>query len=222
MPFGNAVGEGFNNGAIVVAEKVIVFGAGDGVFVYNGTPGLGNAPVFVAASPSTTEDPYGNPVDPVVQLGSASGAHINVDQFGELVMFNSAGQIVMFMQPGLEAIFMYAPPAGAGSLIISVSSTSGTDNFGNAYLQGHTTYNGSGSVWFATSLQGGFVTYWFATSAAGPWSKVAEIASDSGGHLQPVTLSGAVSGNIPQPAPAVTTADGIAIVNSLKAMGLMH
>ena len=42
MPFGNAVGEGFVNGSILIVNKVIVEGANEGVFVYNGTPAAGN------------------------------------------------------------------------------------------------------------------------------------------------------------------------------------
>lgn len=58
MPFGNAVGEGFANSSIVIANKVIIFGANQGLWVYNGTPGLGNPPIFWASSSAT--DPYGN------------------------------------------------------------------------------------------------------------------------------------------------------------------
>lgn len=44
--------------AIVIANKVIVFGTGGGVFVYSGTPGPGNPPI--ASISNTTTDPYGN------------------------------------------------------------------------------------------------------------------------------------------------------------------
>jgi hypothetical protein len=60
MPFGNAVGEGFTNSGIVIANKVIIFGANEGLWVYNGTPGLGNPPIFWASSGAS--DPYGNPL----------------------------------------------------------------------------------------------------------------------------------------------------------------
>lgn len=46
--------------AVVIANKVIVFGPNDGVFVYSGTPKLGNPPIFWAAS--GPKDPYGNPL----------------------------------------------------------------------------------------------------------------------------------------------------------------
>lgn len=46
--------------AVVIANKVIVFGPNDGVFVYSGTPKLGNPPIFWAGS--GPKDPYGNPL----------------------------------------------------------------------------------------------------------------------------------------------------------------
>lgn len=46
--------------AVVVANKVIVFGPNDGVFVYSGTPAFGNPPIFWAGS--GPNDPYGNPL----------------------------------------------------------------------------------------------------------------------------------------------------------------
>ena len=70
MPFGNAVGEGFNNSGIVIANKVIVFGPGQGVFVYSGTPALGNPPT--EAMTNNTVDPYGNAVNPGVSSRSGS------------------------------------------------------------------------------------------------------------------------------------------------------
>lgn len=71
MPFGEAPGQGFNNSSVVVVNKLIVEGTGDGVFVYNGTPALGNSPVI-----SITEgivDPYGNTVVPGVTTYDSSG-----------------------------------------------------------------------------------------------------------------------------------------------------
>jgi len=49
---------------IVFANKVIVFGTGDGVFVYSGTPALGNGPIAWVSG--GTEDPYGNAITPTI------------------------------------------------------------------------------------------------------------------------------------------------------------
>lgn len=58
MPFGNAVGEGFNNGGTVVASKVIIFGTNGDLLVYQPVPGTGNLIASIAATGGT--DPYGN------------------------------------------------------------------------------------------------------------------------------------------------------------------
>lgn len=71
MPFGNAVGEGFVNGAVIIADKVIVFGPGEGLFVYQGAPVLGNPPILSATG--GTVDPYGNAVQPGLESRDASG-----------------------------------------------------------------------------------------------------------------------------------------------------
>lgn len=49
---------GFTNPSEVVTNKVIIEGADGGVFIYNGTPALGNPPIYSMAN--TNEDPYGN------------------------------------------------------------------------------------------------------------------------------------------------------------------
>jgi hypothetical protein len=63
MPYGQAVGQGYNNPEIIYANIVIITGgAGIGIFLYNGAGSLGNEPVMSLTGPNTTEDPYGNPV----------------------------------------------------------------------------------------------------------------------------------------------------------------
>lgn len=57
---------------ITLANKVIIFGANGGWFVYNGTPALGNPPVLYATS--GTVDPYGNVLNRPFQIVSQSGA----------------------------------------------------------------------------------------------------------------------------------------------------
>lgn len=51
MGFGEAKNQGFNNPGLIVANKVIVFGPGDGVFVYNGSIGPGNLIASIASAP---------------------------------------------------------------------------------------------------------------------------------------------------------------------------
>lgn len=51
-----------SSGGVTLAHYVIVYGAGGGVFVYNGQPGNGNPPM--ASVTDAPADPYGNPVKP--------------------------------------------------------------------------------------------------------------------------------------------------------------
>jgi hypothetical protein len=64
MPFGQAKTSGFNNPKVT---KIVVSGtgAGTGVFVYNGTPGLGNPPITWLTNGSLL-DPYGNVLPAVI------------------------------------------------------------------------------------------------------------------------------------------------------------
>jgi hypothetical protein len=58
MPFGNAVGEGFVNSGIVIANKVIIEGVNGELLVYSGTAALGNLIVSIAGAAGT--DGVGN------------------------------------------------------------------------------------------------------------------------------------------------------------------
>jgi hypothetical protein len=66
LPYGQAVAQGYNNPSIEYANIVIVFGQNEGVFVYNGTPSLGNPPILSIANSNT--DPYGNTITPSLSL----------------------------------------------------------------------------------------------------------------------------------------------------------
>jgi hypothetical protein len=55
-----------SSAGIVRARLIIVSGSGEGVFIYNGTPGAGNPPIFSATGGTT--DPYGNTVIPTLQI----------------------------------------------------------------------------------------------------------------------------------------------------------
>lgn len=52
----------------IQANTVVVFGTNQGVFVYSGTPALGNPPI--ASMSSGTLDPYGNTVKPQLEVKS--------------------------------------------------------------------------------------------------------------------------------------------------------
>jgi hypothetical protein len=88
MPFGNATGQGFVNPGIVVANQVVIFGANDGMFLYNGSPALGNPPVSYAVGGGTTKDPYGNtlPVlspNPQIVVTGSDGVYVQIAEFDD-------------------------------------------------------------------------------------------------------------------------------------------
>lgn len=63
------------SGDVFKGRQVIVFGnsPGAGIFVYTGTPALGNPPVLSIVAPGVTQDPYGNPVTSVLGVQGSDG-----------------------------------------------------------------------------------------------------------------------------------------------------
>ena len=66
MPYGQAVGQGYTFPRGMFAKIVVIFGQGEGLFVYNGNPELGNPPI--ASISNSTVDPYGNEITPSLTL----------------------------------------------------------------------------------------------------------------------------------------------------------
>jgi hypothetical protein len=146
-----------------------------------------------------------------------------------------AGQLTPGVTPGVSGqliatrviisgtggeLLVYTPFAGPGNLVASIAATEGTDNFGNAFLPNITSYNGSGSNWFANSLTGGSLAYFHATSAAGPWAVTAQILANSSGFAIVNFEAGSVAGVWPQSGGAgITTV--AQVVAKLEAMGLL-
>ncbi len=99
-----------------ILNTLIVGGTGGGLFVYNGTPGPGNPPIFYASAQTT--DPYGNAIVPTVGLTGIG-------------QFNAGNTII-----NIHGIFVYSGTPATGNLIASIASAAGTDTFGNIYPQG--------------------------------------------------------------------------------------
>jgi hypothetical protein len=74
------------SGAVVTAQYVIIFsqpGAqSGGMFVYSGSPGPGNPPVFSVSN--ATEDPYGNAIAPGIWAGQFGGQQAGLEVIGAL------------------------------------------------------------------------------------------------------------------------------------------
>ena len=139
-----AVSPGSSN--VVRARLVIVSGAGvSGVFVYSGTPGLGNPPIVSITSGSV--DPFGNTVIPGLDVtqGSITGTAIsgNTISGGTISGTTITGTTFEgtdFIVNSAGAFFYFGTPA-ANNLAVSIAGAAGTDGFGNPYVSGVTTFN---------------------------------------------------------------------------------
>jgi hypothetical protein len=99
------------SGNVLQARQIIISGTGEGLFIYEGTPGAGNPPVAFATAGGVTKDPYGNTLP---GLPVAAGSFV-VTGPGELVQLADG------------AIFLEATsaPAGAQPADMSVDGTPG-------------------------------------------------------------------------------------------------
>jgi hypothetical protein len=171
---------------VVRARTVIISGtgAGVGVFVYNGTPALGNAPIVSITSASA--DPYGNAVVPGLDVtqGTISGTTIS----GPDYVINSAG------------LFVYEGTPAAGNLIASLAATAGTDSHGNGYTGGVGAYTAFGSgdeysiqLLSSTAGEGAFVVFDCINDPFDAPPFIAAVGDNSSGAAMALT-SGAGSG----------------------------
>jgi hypothetical protein len=134
---------------------------------------------------------------------------------GQVVRANK----IIISGPG-EGQWVYDGAPALGNLVETTGQTGvGTDQYGNATLAGATTYINSGAGFFATSLNGGGVSFWFAATAAGPYSLTAQLFVSSTGFLNINLVGDTVAGVIPQSSAAVTTVAQLVAV--LKLTGIL-
>lgn len=89
---------------------------------------------------------------------------------------NQAQNLIIVQSGGnFQGLFVYNPTPGAGNLSSSIVTGTGTDPYGNAYLDGVTNYGLSGSPKFAVELTNGAVFFSSATTEAGPWTSNASL-----------------------------------------------
>ena len=91
---------GFQNTGEVIAEVVIIKGTTGGLFIYNGNPQLGNPPILAAVPPGVHFDPFGNPVNSVLNIGNFSAAHAGFDQYGDFFLVDGLDNHRMIMATG--------------------------------------------------------------------------------------------------------------------------
>jgi hypothetical protein len=148
--------------AITFADKIVVFGPGNGVFIYQqGTvPGLGNPPI--AWMSSGLVDPFGN-VLPSTTGVAGSGVFM-------------AGDTII--EP--SGTFGYSGTPAAGNLIYSDTVAALTDSFGNAVPGGIVNYfDGGLSGFFAVQTFQGNINFLNSTTEAGPWNIYASLEPDA-------------------------------------------
>lgn len=119
------------------------------------------------------------------QAGTAGAAEVQIDQFGELLFFDSGGNLVIVINPAKQAIFIYNPGGGAGNLVNSIANAAGTDAYGNNYLAGTASYQAN----FASQLGAGFVVFYHG-SLAGGWTQGGQVETTNTGGLVLDTGSG--------------------------------
>jgi hypothetical protein len=149
-----------------IINTLIVGGNAGGLFVYSGTPGLGNPPIFYASSQTT--DPYGNSITPTVGLTGAG-------------QFNAGNTII-----NDNGIFTYSSTPALGNLIGSTvgaaANTFVLDPFGNQAFAGTTSYENISGSFFAINTIGVSLQYATAPAAGGPWTSTTSINFNSLGR----------------------------------------
>jgi hypothetical protein len=134
-PYGNTVIPGLDVTQGVISGTTIsasTFEGSDfvidssGAFFYNGTPGAGNPPVLNIVPPGVTTDPFGNTVIPVLTVGNATAAHLEVDQSGIMYLTNASNSITLLADPALTLIEWI--PGGLGTdPAVTIAAVTGTD-----------------------------------------------------------------------------------------------
>jgi hypothetical protein len=118
-----------NQTGITIARIVIIYSSGtgavSGLFVYNGTPAYGNPPVFAVVAPGVTQDPYGNAVEAVMNIGDLAAAHLGADDSGNLYLADSTGDTRIYLSPSLALMAIYT--AGTAGLLATIAGTAGTE-----------------------------------------------------------------------------------------------
>lgn len=147
----------------VIAQYVVVFGTNGGVFIYSGTPGLGNPPIYSISN--ATQDPYHNPISPGEVAGPTGSIQVAIQAnpgaaqiffipAGNYAADASAGVIQAGGQAILEILGAQTTATGAGSDRVALFIFDHGAGAGSAALQaGYFYQSGAG---FAEWLLGNF------------------------------------------------------------------
>ena len=165
-------------------------------------PRIGTPPVAVdlgTATVSITVPPIKFSRQLLISLASQAGQ----DDYG-----NSYPQGILATEGVIEGptivgsdAFFYDPSPGFGNLAQSITAADGTDQYGNAYIAGTSTYADNGSFWSAVVIADGVVTWYEASGPGGPWTSEAGIgfswnSSTGGGLIFTGTAGNSMSGDL--------------------------
>lgn len=124
MPFGTAVGQGFNNGEIFQID-IVALGPADGLFFYDPVPGFGNLVGSISFFGGTSGvDEYGNTVYPGFQSYTAAGGHTGINN-GIVTFAGSSAVMPATIQTSVTG----------GLLSLSSGGTSTFDNAGSIAVE---------------------------------------------------------------------------------------
>lgn len=121
---------GFRNQ--IQSRVIIGGGASSGLFVYNGTPALGNSPQFAAVATGVTADPFGNAIGTSKILVQANV----ITESGGIFRTAAAAPLIQLDGPH-DALFIYD---AAAALIATISPAAGNDGLGNTFRAGIGSY----------------------------------------------------------------------------------
>jgi hypothetical protein len=118
----------------------------------------------------------------IVSIASAAGTDDYGNAFPQGILATKGliqgPQVVIAGANG--ELLVYSPAGGAGNLIASIAGQAGTDQYGNSFLTGVSSYLVLGTA-LALQINGVIVTYYQAATQAGPYTSFAEIGTGSNG-----------------------------------------
>lgn len=88
--------------------------------------------------------------------------------------------------------FVYSGTPAANNLIASITAATGTDAFGNHYLEQITSYDNANGI--ATQVGFGAVTMYTGTLAGG-WTQKGQMFVSAGGVIELIAAAGVITGN---------------------------
>jgi hypothetical protein len=178
-PVGHPAGVGPAPQTTEFFGRLVVISSGGpstGLFVYSGTPALGNPPVAAIVAPGTVTDPFGNPVAEVANFGNLSGAHFGINAVGDIFLSSSTGAVIFHGRSSDGSFFFYdAAGEGLGNLANSITPTATTDPPGNTAQPGITSYE-AGAPGVYAQLENGALNLVFNTTK---WQMGADNANNA-------------------------------------------